>query len=217
MSETAAGGEVAEAVADLELNSVSERWGWFVALGILMVVLGVIAIGAPLATGIAINLLIGWLLIISGVAHGVHAFRATGWRGALLQVLCGLLYLGVGIMMITNPVWFNNDGPGSILFKRDMKEKLQYPHYNEGVLLALGFAIFNAMNFVKIRSTASFDMVGSLKTYYFGVLTTIPSIIICLVIQPELFAIWNIGTKDYPMDNNSILGSIAIGVFGWIT
>ena len=104
MSETAAGGEVAEAVAELELNSVSERWGWFVALGILMVVLGVIAIGAPLATGIAINLLIGWLLIISGVAHGVHAFRATGWRGALLQVLCGLLYLGVGIMMVTNPV-----------------------------------------------------------------------------------------------------------------
>lgn len=104
MSETAAGGEMAETVAELEVKSVGERWGWFMALGILMVVLGAIAIGAPLATGIAVNLLIGWLLIISGVAHGVHAFRATGWRGALLQVLCGLLYLGVGIMMITNPV-----------------------------------------------------------------------------------------------------------------
>jgi uncharacterized membrane protein HdeD (DUF308 family) len=104
MSETAAGSELAGTVAELELKSVSERWGWFMALGILMVVLGAVAICAPLATGIAINLLIGWLLIISGVAHGVHAFRATGWRGALLQVLCGLLYLGVGIMMITNPV-----------------------------------------------------------------------------------------------------------------
>lgn len=104
MNETVGGSELAGTVADLELKSVSERWGWFLALGILMVVLGAIAIGAPLTTGIAINLLIGWLLVISGVAHGVHAFRATGWRGVLLQALSGLLYLGVGIMMITNPV-----------------------------------------------------------------------------------------------------------------
>lgn len=104
MSDTSAAGGLAETAAGLELQSVSERWGWFMGLGILMVVLGVVAVGAPLASGIAVNLLIGWLLVISGVAHGFHAFRATGWRGVLVQILCAILYLGVGIMMIRNPV-----------------------------------------------------------------------------------------------------------------
>lgn len=91
-------------IAALDVEVVSKRSGWFTALGILMIILGIIAIGAPYVTSITINLLVGWLLIISGVAHAVHAFQVTGWRGVLMQVLCALLYLGVGVMMITNPI-----------------------------------------------------------------------------------------------------------------
>lgn len=104
MNETVSGSGLAGKIIDLDLKAVSERWGWFVALGVLLIVLGVIAIGAPFASGIAIELLVGWLLVVSGVAHGVHAFKATGWRGGLLQALCALLYLGVGVMMILNPI-----------------------------------------------------------------------------------------------------------------
>lgn len=104
MNESVAGSDSAENVAELGIKAVRERWGWFLALGILMVVLGMTAIGAPLASGVAVNLIVGWLLVISGVAHGIHAFKASGWRGGLVQALCGLLYLGVGWMMITNPV-----------------------------------------------------------------------------------------------------------------
>ena len=104
MNESVAGNDSAENIAELEIKAVRERWGWFMALGILMVLLGMIAIGAPLASGVAVNLIVGWLLVISGVAHGIHAFKASGWRGGLVQFLCALLYLGVGWMMITNPV-----------------------------------------------------------------------------------------------------------------
>jgi uncharacterized membrane protein HdeD (DUF308 family) len=104
MNETVGVSSLTRKIADLDLKAVSDRWGWFMALGILLIVLGTVAIGAPFASGVAINLLIGWLLVISGVAHGIHAFRATGWRGGLVQFLCGLLYLGVGVMMIVNPV-----------------------------------------------------------------------------------------------------------------
>ena len=104
MNETVGGSEPTGTIAELDLEAVRKRRGWFMALGILLIVLGMIAIGAPAATGVAVNLLIGWLLVISGIAHGVHAFRASGWRGGLVQILCGLLYLGVGIMMITNPI-----------------------------------------------------------------------------------------------------------------
>ena len=104
MNETVGGSSLARKVVDLDIAAVSERRGWFMGLGILLILLGSIAIGAPLATGVAVNLLIGWLLVVSGVAHGIHAFKAGGWRGGLVQVLCGLLYLGVGVMMIRNPI-----------------------------------------------------------------------------------------------------------------
>lgn len=104
MNQTVAGSDSTEKIGNLELEAVMDRRGWFMGLGILLLVLGVIAMGAPLASGIAINLLIGWLLVVSGVAHGIHAFRASGWRGGMMQSLCGLLYLGVGIMMVVNPI-----------------------------------------------------------------------------------------------------------------
>jgi uncharacterized membrane protein HdeD (DUF308 family) len=104
MSEATSAIDPAEKIAELDIKAVSERSGWFTALGILMIILGAIAIGAPFMTGVAVSLLIGWLLIVSGVAHAFHGFKATGWRGGLVQFLCALLYLGVGIMMITRPV-----------------------------------------------------------------------------------------------------------------
>lgn len=104
MSTSASEMDPIQRIAELDIKVVSERSGWFTALGILMIILGVVAIGAPSMTGIAVSLLVGWLLIISGVAHAFHAFKATGWRGGLVQFLCALLYVGVGIMMITRPV-----------------------------------------------------------------------------------------------------------------
>lgn len=104
MTETSNADGIAAKIADIGLKSVSERWGWFLALGILLIVLGIVAIGAPFASGIAVELLVGWLLIISGVAHCIQAFKAAGWRGKLIQILCGLLYLGVGIMMVMKPI-----------------------------------------------------------------------------------------------------------------
>ena len=104
MSETVGGSDPVGKVVGLDIEAVSKRRGWFMALGILLILLGMTAIGAPFATGVGVNLLVGWLLVISGVAHGIHALKATGWRGGLVQFLCGRLYLGVGAMMITNPI-----------------------------------------------------------------------------------------------------------------
>ena len=104
MSDTADGMNLVEKMVDLNIKAVHERWGWFMALGILMIALGMVAIGAPFGSGVAVDLVVGWLLVISGIAHGIHAFQAAGWRGGLVQFLCGLLYVGVGVMMIVHPI-----------------------------------------------------------------------------------------------------------------
>jgi uncharacterized membrane protein HdeD (DUF308 family) len=104
MNENESGADLAKRIIDMDIEAVNERRGWFMALGVLLIVLGMVAIGAPFASGVAVDFLVGWLLVVSGVAHGVHAFTASGWRGGLVQFVCGLLYLGVGIMMIVNPI-----------------------------------------------------------------------------------------------------------------
>ena len=86
------------------MEALSRNWGWLLALGILMIILGVFAIGAPAVATIAVQIMLGWLLVIGGIAEGIHAFMAQGWRGFLLELLSAILYLAVGVLLLVNPV-----------------------------------------------------------------------------------------------------------------
>lgn len=86
------------------MEVLSRNWGWLLALGILMIVLGVFAIGAPVVATIAVQFALGWILVIGGIAEGIHAFMAQGWRGFLLELLSAILYLVVGVLLLVNPV-----------------------------------------------------------------------------------------------------------------
>jgi uncharacterized membrane protein HdeD (DUF308 family) len=77
--------------------------GWFIALGALLIVLGLIAVSASVATTIISVILFGWLLFIGGVFEAVHAFWVRPWSGLLLQLFVGVLSVIVGALMITNP------------------------------------------------------------------------------------------------------------------
>lgn len=93
----------------LQLHSVGtdqlkRNWGWFLALGILLVILGMIALGASVAMTLASVMLFGWLLIVGGVLEAVHAFwRERGWGGVFIDLLTGILYVVVGFMIVANP------------------------------------------------------------------------------------------------------------------
>lgn len=75
---------------------ISEKWGWFLALGIVLILAGIAAIAFPLLSSIAAKLVLGWLFIIGGVMMIVHAFQAPGWSGFLWELLIGILYAVVG-------------------------------------------------------------------------------------------------------------------------
>jgi uncharacterized membrane protein HdeD (DUF308 family) len=89
-----------------ELRRIQSSWGWFLALGLLLVVLGTVAIGYSCLVEIteAAVWLFGWLLLAGGVAEILHAFRVSRWSGTLLHVLIGVLYIVVGFMTIDNPL-----------------------------------------------------------------------------------------------------------------
>ena len=74
------------------------------AFGILMIILGVFAIGAPVVATIAFQVMLGWLLVIGGIAEAIHAFMAQNWRGFLFEPLSAVLYLVVGGLLLFNPL-----------------------------------------------------------------------------------------------------------------
>jgi len=78
--------------------------GLLILLGIILIVTGCAAIGMPLVAGLAIELLIGWVLIVSGIMQSIYSFSSRGWGKFSMRLLAGLLYLLAGIMLIAHPL-----------------------------------------------------------------------------------------------------------------
>jgi uncharacterized membrane protein HdeD (DUF308 family) len=87
-----------------EFENLRHRWGWLLGLGIIMVALGTIALFITPAATIGTVLVLGWLLVISGVIEMVHAFRVRRWGGLFLHLIGGVLGILVGLLVVTHPV-----------------------------------------------------------------------------------------------------------------
>jgi uncharacterized membrane protein HdeD (DUF308 family) len=81
-----------------------ESVGWSIGLSILMLLAGALAILIPPAAGVAVALVVGWLLIFSGGAHVVFAWHTRPAGGFIWELLVGILYAGVGIYTLIHPV-----------------------------------------------------------------------------------------------------------------
>lgn len=78
--------------------------GWSIAVSVLMIVAGILAIGLPLAAGIAVNIVVAWLLVFAGIGHLWFAWELRRIGGMVWQVLLGLLYIGVGVYLLAQPL-----------------------------------------------------------------------------------------------------------------
>src|SRR5258707_15621660 len=84
-------------------DEVKRNTGWFVALGVALIVLGTIAILTAVLTTLVSVMVFGWLLLIGGIIQSVHAFWVRPWSGLLLQLLIGVLNIVVGLLIVANP------------------------------------------------------------------------------------------------------------------
>lgn len=84
-------------------DELKKRWAWCLALGVLLVVLGMVALGCSTTMTLASMVFVGWLLIAAGAIEAVHAFNCKGWGGFFIDLLSGLLYVVVGFMIVANP------------------------------------------------------------------------------------------------------------------
>lgn len=81
-----------------------ESVGWSIALSILIILTGVLAIVIPPVAGIAVLVVVAWLLMFSGGAHLVFAWHTRTAGGIVWELLLGILYIFVGLYALLNPV-----------------------------------------------------------------------------------------------------------------
>jgi uncharacterized membrane protein HdeD (DUF308 family) len=85
------------------LSALRGNWLWFVLLGVALVVLGTVALGALVIASLAAAIAIGVLILMSGVAETLGAFWCRGWSGFFLHLLAGVLSIVVGILFVLSP------------------------------------------------------------------------------------------------------------------
>ncbi len=79
-------------------------WGWLLALGILMTLLGFVGLGMTYWLTVVAVFWCGVLAIVGGIAQILDALHHKGWKGIVWHVIIGLIYIVAGLAMITMPV-----------------------------------------------------------------------------------------------------------------
>ena len=85
------------------LKVLRAKWGWIVALGVVFLIAGFIAVGSAVAATASAVMIIGIMMIMGGAAEIVAAFSVKGWGKFAVWMLLGLLYVGAGFIAIMNP------------------------------------------------------------------------------------------------------------------
>lgn len=86
-----------------DLHHLKSNWGWFLFLGIALIALGVIAIGASTLVTVASMIFLGALLLAGGILQIIYAFWAQKWSGFFLALLAGILYTVTGFLLFMHP------------------------------------------------------------------------------------------------------------------
>ena len=82
------------------MNQVKKNTGMTIAMGVLVMLMGIFAIASPFIAGVSITMVVGIFLIIGGIAQIIFAFKAgTG----LFTIIIGVLTVIAGGYMVSNP------------------------------------------------------------------------------------------------------------------
>ena len=86
-----------------DIQGLQKNWGWLLALGIISIILGLLALGSSAFFTVASMIFFGWILLIMGILEMVYSFWQRHWGGFFLHLLNGILAIVVGLIMILNP------------------------------------------------------------------------------------------------------------------
>jgi uncharacterized membrane protein HdeD (DUF308 family) len=91
-------------VRDAFSAAVQRHWGLFLFEGIVLVILGVLAVLAPVIASVAATIFFGWILLFSGIVGLVTTFRARQAPGFWWSLLSGILGIVAGGLLLFRPL-----------------------------------------------------------------------------------------------------------------
>jgi uncharacterized membrane protein HdeD (DUF308 family) len=123
--------------------------------GLLTIFLGVLAIGSPLVSGLAVAITVGAVLLLAGISMTLFAFQAPSFGRGLLRLLFGALTVLVGISALSQPgialvnltlllgIYFIADGVVALIVAFNVKPSpgWGWMTFNGAVTIALGWMI----------------------------------------------------------------------------
>jgi len=87
-----------------ELAPLRAKSGWIIALGVVYVLAGLIALGSVVFATVVTVFVVGVMMLIAGVAEVINAFQIKAWGKFLLWLLLGVLYIVAGFVTFENPL-----------------------------------------------------------------------------------------------------------------
>lgn len=85
-------------------TALGARWGLLMFQGVALIVLGILAIAAPMIATIAVELYIGWLFVIAGIVGLVAMVYADEVAAFLWTLVTAALSLGLGVLLLVRPL-----------------------------------------------------------------------------------------------------------------
>jgi uncharacterized membrane protein HdeD (DUF308 family) len=86
------------------VQELQRYWGWLLTWGIALIVVGMLAVSFSFSATLGTVMAFGMLAIVGGCAEIVGGFVARKSGGFVLKLLAGVMYIILGILMVTHPI-----------------------------------------------------------------------------------------------------------------
>src|SRR5271155_3487754 len=94
----------AESIGRAVAGAIHAHWVMFLIEGILLVILGVLAIALPWVATLAFTIIIGWIFLVSGVVGLVTTFWARQAPGFWWALISAIVAIAAGVVLLIWPV-----------------------------------------------------------------------------------------------------------------
>jgi uncharacterized membrane protein HdeD (DUF308 family) len=85
-------------------GAIHEHWALFLIEGIILVILGIAAIALPWVAGLAAEIFIGWVFLVSGIVGLVTTFWARHAAGFWWSLISAIIAIAAGIVLLLWPL-----------------------------------------------------------------------------------------------------------------
>ena len=88
---------------DTPVDMVRQASTTSIVLGVLLIVLGMLALASPFLAAVAVTAVVAWMIVLAGIVHLAIAFRVHTASSVIWKLLVGIAYVCFGIYLILHP------------------------------------------------------------------------------------------------------------------